>query len=225
MLAGCYPVIVPPTPGVLSALGFLHSDVKNEFAQTFIRNLDDIQPDKVSEILSGLGRDARSWLRDEGIEEPSQDLHYEADVRYFRQGYEFSLDIDPNALHNGGIRDIEARFGTIHERLYGFKLNAPVELVNLRAVGTGRVVKVEFPKFEKTGADASPAVVAQHRVYFDGNFVSANIYDRGLLSAGNRISGPAVITQRDSTTVIHPGHIGDVDEYLNIVIHPGGDRP
>ena len=58
----------------------------------------------------------------------------------------------------------------------------------------------------------------QHQVYFDGNFLTATIYDRDKLTAGNRVSGPAVIVQRDSTTVIHPGHVGEVDEYLNIVI-------
>ena len=224
MLAGCYPVIVPPTPGVLSALGFLYSDVKNEFAQTFIRSLDDAQPGQVNEILAKLGSEAKSWLREEGIGEQDQDLHYEVDVRYFRQGYEFSLDVDPDRLLNGGMTDIVARFGTAHERLYGFKLDHPVELVNLRAVGTGRVVKVEFPRFEKGDGDPSPAVVEQHRVYFDGNFVTANIYDRDLLSAGNRIPGPAVIVQKDSTTVIHPGHVGEVDEYLNILIRPEGAR-
>ncbi len=225
MLAGCYPVIVPPTPGVLSALGFLYSDVKNEFAKTFIRNLDEVQPGQVTDILSGLGQAAKSWLREEGIEEQDQDLRYEADVRYFRQGYEFSLDVDPAALGNGGMKDIETRFGVIHERLYGFQLDQPVELVNLRAVGIGRVVRVDIPKFDKLGPDPSAALVEQHRVFFDGNFVTANIYDRDLLVAGHRVAGPAVITQTDSTTLIHPGHAGEVDAYLNILIYPEGGRP
>jgi N-methylhydantoinase A len=224
MLAGAFPVIVPPTPGVLSALGFLYSDVKNEFAQTFIRNIGDIQPGQVIEILSKLGVDAKSWLDEEGIELGSQELRYEADVRYFRQGYEFSLDVSQEALTNGGLRDLEERFGTAHERLYGFKLTSPVELVNLRAVGTGRVTKVGFPKFEKAGEDASAARVDEHRVYIEGNFVSSKIYDRTLLQAGNRIAGPAVVVQHDSTTVIHPGHVGEVDEFLNILIFPEGAR-
>jgi N-methylhydantoinase A len=226
MLAGCFPVIVPPTPGVLSALGFLHSDVKNEFARTFIRNLDSVQVGEVIEILSRLGSEAKSWLGEEGIESGRQKLHYEVDVRYFRQGYEFALEVTPEALSNGGgMRDLEDRFGVIHERLYGFRLEAQVELVNLRAVGIGEVVKLEFPKFEPEGAEASGAVIEQHRVYFDGNFAPVNIYDRERLAAGNRIPGPAVITQKDSTTVIHPGHVGDVDPYLNILIHPEGTAP
>jgi N-methylhydantoinase A len=82
MLAGCYPVIVPPTPGVLSALGFLYSDVKNEFAQTFVRTIDDADRSQIGDILTKLGRDARAWQREEGIEESRQRLNYEADVRF-----------------------------------------------------------------------------------------------------------------------------------------------
>ena len=224
MLAGCYPVIVPPTPGVLSALGFLYSDVKNEFAQTFIRNIDEAQSGEVGEVLSRLGRDAKIWLREEGIEESSQELHFEADVRYFRQGYEFSLEVNPEAMSNGGLEDLAGRFGIAHEQIYGFKLDAPVELVNLRSVGTGRVIKVEFPKFEKEGSDAGKAIIGQHRTSFDGNFVAANVYDRAELKAGNQVPGPAIITQKDSTSVVHPGHVGEVDEYLNVLINPVGGR-
>ncbi len=224
MLAGCYPVIVPPTPGVLSALGFLYSDVKNEFAQTYVRNIDEIDAGQVHDILTRLGREARTWLQEEDISEQDQELQYEADVRYFRQGYEFSMHIDPGSMTNGGLRDLETRFGTAHERLYGFKLEQPVELVNLRAVGTGKVDQVQFPKFSLEDRDPSKAVVEQHRVYFDGNFEQTNVYDRNMLRAGNRVTGPAILTQKDSTTVIHPGHVGEVDQYLNVLIRPEGGQ-
>jgi N-methylhydantoinase A len=220
VLAGCFPVIVPPTPGVLSALGFLYSDVKNEFAQTFVRILADADAGEIGDLLARLGREARGWLREEGIEQPRQRVQHEADVRYFRQGYEFSLDLDPERLGSGGLGDLATRFGLAHERLYGFKLEQPVELVNLRAIGTGRVEKIRFPKFDKEGPDAKAAVTEQHRVYFDGGFASANVYDRHRLRAGNRIRGPAIVVQMDATAVIHPNHVGEVDEYLNILIRP-----
>ena len=220
VLAGCYPVIVPPTPGVLSALGFLYSDVKNEFAQTFVRVIGEADIGQIGDILNRLGREARAWLREEGIEEGRQRLSYEADVRYFRQGYEFSLEIDPERLSGGALEELAQRFGLAHERIYGFKLDQPVELVNLRAVGMGAVQKISLPKFAKEGPDAAAAVIEQNRVYFDGNFASANVYDRGRLRAGNRIRGPAIIVQMDSTSLIHPNHTGEVDEYLNILIRP-----
>jgi len=219
-LAGCYPTIVPPTPGVLSALGFLYSDVKNEFAQTFVRTIDEADPSQIADILTKLGRDARAWLREEGVDESRQRINYEADVRYFRQGYEFSMEIDPDRLGSGALNDLATRFGLAHERVYGFKLDHPVELVNVRAVGVGAVQKMNLPKFEKEGPDAAHAVVEQHRAYFHGAFVSANIYDRNLLRAGNRVRGPAIIVQMDATTVIHPNHTGEVDEYLSILIKP-----
>jgi N-methylhydantoinase A len=218
-LARCYPVIVPPTPGVLSALGFLYSDVKNEFAQTVVRMIGDSEPGQIGDILMRLGRDAIRWLRDEGIDEPNQRIRYEADVRYFRQGYEFSLEIDPNRIASGGLDDLATRFGLAHERLYGFRLDQPVELVNLRAIGTGMIHKVEFPKFDKEAPDPSAALVEQQRVYFHAQFIPANVYDRNLLRAGNRIRGPAIVIQMDSTTVIHPDHVGVIDEYLNILIN------
>ena len=223
MLAGCYPVIVPPTPGVLSALGFLYSDVKNEFAQTFVRNVEDIEANQIADVFTRLGREARQWLQEEGIEESKQELRYEADVRYFRQGYEFSLEVEPARLANGGLADLVDRFGAAHDKLYGFRLEAPVEVVNLRAVGTGQVEKMSFPSFERGAPEAAEAVVEQHRIYFDGNFLTANVYDRAKLHAGHRIAGPALVTQLDSTTLIHPGHAGEVDEYLNILISPVGD--
>jgi len=222
VLAGCYPTIVPPTPGVLSALGFLYSDVKHEFAQTFVRTIDEADPAQINEILTKLGRDARAWLREEGVDESGQRLSYEADVRYFRQGYEFSLEIEPERL-GGGLQDLAGRFGLAHERIYGFKLDHPVELVNLRAVGIGAVQKMNLPKFEKEGHDPAGAVIEQQRAYFDGGFASVNVYDRTRLRAGNRVRGPAIIVQTDATTVIHPGHAGEVDEYLSILIKP--DRP
>ena len=223
ILAGCFPVIVPPTPGVLSALGFLCSDVKNEFARTYIRPIDEADPNDVRNVLEGLGEQARAWLRDEGVAEAQHSLRFEADLRYFRQGYEFPLEVDPRSLANGGVATLTERFGQSHEQLYGFRLDHPVELVNLRAVGAAGVVTVDFPRFERGDADPAEAVTGNTRVYFGGDFLSALVYERGRLRAGHAVRGPAIVTQRDSTTLIHPGHVGEVDEHLNILIRPAGD--
>ena len=79
---------------------------------------------------------------------------------------------------------------------------------------------MNLPKFDKEGPDAAAAVVEQQRAYFDGNFTTVNVYDRGKLRAGNRVRGPAIVVQMDATTVIHPNHTGEIDEYLSILIKP-----
>ena len=220
MLAGCFPVIVPPTPGVLSALGFLCSDAKNEFARTYIRTIDEAEPADVRAVLEALGEQARTWLREEGVSEAAQTVRFEADVRYLRQGYEFSLDVTPDPLANGGREALHERFGVRHEQLYGFRLDHPVELVNLRAVGAASVTKVDFPRFERGDPDPRDAVADETRVYFGRDFAPALVYDRARLRSGHVVRGPAIITQPDTTTVIHPGHVGEVDEYLNVLIGP-----
>ncbi|MBT6277871.1 MAG: hydantoinase/oxoprolinase family protein [Chromatiales bacterium] len=225
MLAGCYPVIIPPTPGVLSALGFLYSVAKNEFAQTFIRNLDNVEAAEIAAVLTRLGADATQWLSEEGIAGGDQLVRYEADVRYFRQGYEVALDVHPDRFSSATLDDLVDRFGAVHERLYGFKLDAAVELVNLRAVGSGQVRKMELPRMSGGSSDASGAAMGREQVFFDGSFESASIYDRLKLQAGHLIHGPAIITQTDSTALIHPGHTGHVDAYGNILIMPAGEAP
>ena len=155
ILAGCYPVIVPPTPGVLSALGFLYSDIKNEFAHTLIRTMDEVRAEEVADALAGLGEEARVWLGNEGVPADRRSVAFELDLRYFRQGYEFAIPVDPEALRAGRLDEVAERFGELHERQYGFRLDQPVELVNARAVAVGRVVKVEFPRFDAEGPDAA----------------------------------------------------------------------
>ncbi len=223
ILAGCFPVIVPPTPGVLSALGFLCSDVKNEFARTYIRPIDEADPDDVREVLEGLGEQARAWLRGEGVAEAQHSLRFEADLRYFRQGYEFPLAVEPRTLAKGGVAALTERFGHSHQQLYGFRLDHPVELVNLRAVGAAGVVKVELPRFERGDADPAEAVTGDTRVYFAGELLSALVYGRGRLRAGHEVRGPALVTPPASPTLLPPGPVGEVDEYLNILIRPAGN--
>ena len=225
MLAGCYPVIIPPTPGVLSALGFLYSDAKNEFAQTFIRHLETVAPADISAVLKRLGTEAAGWLSEEGIASGDQSIRYEADVRYFRQGYEVALEVRSSGFDKAALDELATRFGAAHERLYGFKLGTPVELVNLRAVGAGQVRKMALPRLVPIDADAGAAWVGHEQVYFASSFQPAAVYDRLKLRAGHQVHGPAIITQTDSTTLIHPHHTGHVDPYGSILILPAGERP
>jgi N-methylhydantoinase A len=220
-LMGSFPVIVPPAPGLLCAIGDLVADFRDEFAQTYIRLLGDASGSEVAEILDGLGGRATTWLEDEGIPADDQRIAYTADMRYHRQGYEIPVALEPDEVRSGDLADLEERFNGLHEQLYGFRMPGTAsEIVNLRAVGYGAVPKPELPVGEVGSQDASGAVVDEHEVVFDGERVPTKIYDRAKLQPGAVLSGPAIVTEFDSTTVVLPGFRASVDENFNILITP-----
>jgi N-methylhydantoinase A len=220
-LMGSFPVIVPPAPGLLCAIGDLVADFRDEFAQTYIRLLADASGAEVGEILDGLGERATAWLADEGIAEEARGIDYTADMRYHRQGYEIPVALAPDEVRNGGLTDLEERFNLLHEQLYGFRMpGTACEIVNLRAVGYGTVAKPDLPTADSGSEDASGAIVDEHEVLFEGERVPTKIYDRSLLKPGAAFAGPAIVTEFDSTTVVLPGHRAAVDVNFNILITP-----
>jgi N-methylhydantoinase A len=219
-IMGSFPVIVPPAPGLLCAIGDLVADFRDEFAQTHIRVLGDADPGEVASILESLGERATAWLDGEGIPVDARNVAYSADMRYHRQGYEIPVAVDPAELR-GGLAGLDERFNQLHEQLYGFRMpGTPSEIVNLRAVGYGAVPKPELPVGEAASADASGAVVEEQQVVFDGQRVPTKIYDRSKLQPGAMFEGPAIVTEFDSTTVVLPGYTAQVDVNFNILINP-----
>lgn len=218
-LSGTFPVIVPPTPGVLSALGFLQSDIRNEFSKTFIRILSDLDRDTLVEELNSLGKDAKQWLQDEGVIQDKQTINHEIDVRYYRQGHEISLQFDLQELVEQGLTLIKNKFDKVHESIYGFKMDIDIEVVNLRAVAIGKVSSPSIPVSDPSSKDDTHAIIdPNHQAYFNGEFVRTPLYDRQLLKPSNVVCGPAIITQKDSTTLVLPGFVANVDVYMNILI-------
>jgi N-methylhydantoinase A len=197
-LMGSFPVIVPPSPGLLCALGDLVADFRNEFARTLIRLTSEATADEIDGILADLEGRARDWMTAEGIDGT---VAFHADMRYHGQGYEIPVPMGD---------DLDERFNALHEQLYGFRMpDTPSEIVNLRAVGTGIRPNPELPEGELHGPDPG---------------VAGPVYDRTALQPGNRISGPAVITEFDSTTVVLEGYEAEVDRFFNILIRPEEPR-
>jgi N-methylhydantoinase A len=220
-IMGSFPVLVPPAPGLLCATGDLVADFRDEFARTFIRTIDSVEGDEVRSILEELGEEASAWLAREGIPDGDQGLAFNVDMRYYRQGYEIPVEIDPSLLAGNGTAMLADRFNQLHEQFYGFRMEGTTcEIVNLRAIGYGRVPEPQLPEGEPGAGDASGAVVDEHEVYFQGSWLPTRIYDRGRLRPGHRFEGPAIVTEFDSTTVVLSGHAAEVDRYLNLIINP-----
>jgi N-methylhydantoinase A len=222
ILLGSWPVILPVGPGLLCALGDLVTNYRNEFARTFIRTFDKITIQDVQSILEDLSRQAKTWLNEQGIPADRQSFEFQVDVRYARQGFEIPITVDLQTLQQEGLAAIGKRFDEAHDRLYGFKLDTKHEVVNLRAIAVGNTPPPQISKIAVGDKDASAAQTGQQQIYFEGRFHFATLYDRSKLLAGNRIQGPAIVTEMDSTSLILPGHHGDVDAYGNILIRPDG---
>ena len=217
---GSYPVIVPEESGVLSALGFISSDIKNEFSQTFVRSLASVTPDAVREPFESLTSRAREWLDAESVDAADQDVRFILDMRYARQGYEIPIELDGVELASLDLAALERRFGDAHRLLYGFVLEGGAEIVNLRVAAVGRVPMPEVEARPEGDADPSAAQTGTQSVWTPDGTVDVPTYDRAALQPGMTISGYAIVEQYDATTVVLPDHRAVVDPWTNLLIWP-----
>jgi N-methylhydantoinase A len=214
-------VLVPPTPGMLSAAGLLATDVRHDLVRTHLVALDSAAPVELEDAFAALETQARSELGEEGIEAAQIALDRWAEMRYRGQGYEVAVPAgEPGELGApGGLAALASRFHEVHERLYAHRLDgAAVELVALRLTALGRLPRPAVPSVATGGT--APATKGRRQVYFEetGGWVDSPIYERSALRAGNRLAGPAVIEQMDTTTVLLPGQIADVHATGTVVV-------
>lgn len=220
-LLGCYPVLVPPNPGVLCALGFLEADFRNEFVQTYIRSTVGLDPAEVWSRFADLETKAEAWLTEQEVEPDDASISYSLDLRYEQQGFEVSVPVSAaDVKKKGALTETLAEFHNIHERLYGVRFHVPVELVALRVVARGATPPVEEAVPLGASGELKAAIVETRPAYFDGKWHDTPHYDRDRLGVGARIEGPAIIRQYDSTTVLLPGHYAEIDPHANILIWP-----
>lgn len=219
-LMGSWPVIIPPAPGVLCAYGDATTRLRDEASRTFIRRFSETSDEEVLGMLDDLAGIAGRSLIADGVPLPDQATTYQIDLRYHGQGMRLTIPLSREDFAVVGLAGVARRFDELHTQLYTFALEAPHELVNLRAVIEGPQTKVSAEKLRGGGSSADPAVVAETTIFVDGTEQAARIYDRSRLLEGNRIQGPAIVCQMDTTTLILPGHTGKVDTVGNILIRP-----
>jgi N-methylhydantoinase A len=217
---GCYPVLVPTNPGVLSALGFVQSEFKNEFVQTFIRRSDLVEATELGRRFAELAAKATEWLTNQEIDPADRRLHYTLDLRYEQQGFEVEVPVDAVTALSGDLSTAIEAFHELHLRSYGVRFAVPVELVALRltAIGVTEPVTVEIEA--NTDRAVEDALIDHRPAYFDDTWVDTPNYDRDRLDPGMRVEGPAIIRQYDTTTVLLPNHRAEIDAARNILIWP-----
>ena len=207
--------IVPPTPGVLSAYGGLIADVRNDLIRTAFVDLDAEGLAALDAHAGELETQALGWLRDEQGFTGEARLLWSADMRYRGQSYEIETPLDRSDIAAGRVAPIAAAFHAEHERVYDHAdPHAPVQVVNLRLVASGRAPKPAFDERRISPGAATPK--GEAAIYLDGAKRKAALYDRAALAPGQYFKGPAIIAQADCTTVVPPGFIARVDGWGNL---------
>jgi len=215
-------VLVPPTPGVIAATGLLTTDIRHEFVATERHSLASLDHARLQSRFDELAAAAVAQLESDCVPEDRRLLRRMADCRYAGQGYEVRFDVPAGAIDDAWVPELEEAFHRAHEAEYGQRFDARIEIINIRVVGIGRVEPLEWTELPSGDGDPSGALTIEREVVFDTNGRPVAhvtpFYERSKLRAQDRIMGPAVIEQYDSTTVVPPGLEVVVDNYGNLVI-------
>ncbi len=198
-------LIVPRVPGHFSALGMLMSDLRHDYVRTYYKSLAESDFNEIRRIFAGMVDEARALLRNEGTAADAMAFQYFLDIRYVGQEFPIQTPVEEAAIAGGDMARIRAAFDEIHDRRFGH--HAPgeaVELVNIRLTATGKRERSRFPELPPSTTDA---LIARRNVIFDDSLegIDCPIYDRERLGPGARVSGPAVVQEYASTTVLFPG--------------------
>lgn len=219
---GMSKVVVPPMPGVSSALGLIMADPRRDFVRSRLQDLREVGYGELSRLFASLRDQALAEFEADGFDRASITFAFSIDLRYQGQGYELNVPAGADAdVGEGAVEEIRERFDQAHEQLFGHSAKTePAEAVNYRVRATVRVPKFSMQRRGRAAGPASDAKIGEREVYFDraSGMTPAPVYDRALLAPGHEVAGPAVVEQLDSTTVVYPGQRAVVDDYRNLVI-------
>lgn len=212
--------IVPPTPGVLSALGGLIADLKNDFIKTVYLDFKAESLEVIRAEFANLRQRALSWLKDDQKYDGPPTYLYSAEMRYRGQSFEIDTPLDIETIERGDLAAIARAFHAEHERLYGHAdREAPLQVISLRLVISGKTAKPEFPI--RPLQPGTPVPIRTITARLDGAIRQVSLFQRHLLVAGQSFAGPAVVMQDDCTTVVPAGFTVTVDAISNLRIKTG----
>ena len=215
---GMQTVIIPTTPGVLSALGGLIADIKNDFIKTVFVELGGTETTVIQDEYKSLEARALEWLREEQAYEGDYQLIYSADMRYRGQAFEIEAILSAKDVASGDVTAMAEAFHREHELVYEHcDRDAAVQIVNLRLVIVGMSPKPIFPERNLTVQPATPERSVE--VFTGGRLTSVSLFRREQLHPGFTFDGPAIVVQSDCTSCVPEGLSGNVDAYGNLVLH------
>lgn len=212
-------IIVPHNAGVFSALGMLMTDLRRDFIRTRVLTLQKDNIKIISKTIQEMKSDAMGSYKKDGYNQRDIHFDYFADLRYTGQEHYVKVPVSWPLKNQKDINSIIESFHKAHKKEYTFELSVPVEWVNFHLVATIVVNKAKFPKLKKSGHNQHDIIYGERTVDF-GKFgkVKTKIYKRSVLSPGIRLSGPAIVAEDSSSTLLPPGHSLIVDQWGNLII-------
>jgi N-methylhydantoinase A len=214
-------VVVPRYPGITSAAGLVVADIVHNFVQTAVHEVSQVPPEFFTEGFEALLQRAAATLESDGVPPAQRRYDRSLDMKYVGQGYTLNIPVPESVFSRETLTAVVERFHARHDASYGFRADdEPVEIINLRLQATGVLSKPQprpqprgprTPEAARCGTRLAWAAASQERQLHQ-------VYDRDRLRAGQVLSGPAIVEQVDSTTLIPPGWFGTVDGYGNLIL-------
>lgn len=222
-------VIVPPYPGITSATGLLTTDLKYDAVQTIFLSSDKVDIGYLNERFGALESNISQQLKEAGFKEDKISLERYFDCRYVGQGYELRISVPSGTIDEKNINTIWETFHKRHEREYGHAFKeAPIEIVNMRVIGIGDMPKIGDLNFAEGSHSIEEAKVKVAPAWFriDGELKSFDTphYKKDKLPVEVPFTGPCIILQKDTTTVITPDCEVRVLANGSMVIKTGGNK-
>lgn len=217
-------VIIPLNAGVFSAVGLVTADARYDVHRSYVVRLSQADPARVKSVFVELAAEAAAKIAESGFAPEEVVTHYEIDMRYLGQAHEVAVEVPREligAMNEEALAAIGGLFHDRHSQLFGHdSRDSEVELMTLSVSAIGPRHAGAAQEVSEGGPDPHAAFKGRRMVYFeeDGGFVECYTYERALLAAGNEISGPAVIEQMDTTTVIPPGETARVDANGTLIV-------
>jgi N-methylhydantoinase A len=217
-------IISPSQPGITAALGLLVSDLKYEYTRSVLIPLNQASDNdlaQINQIVEDLKAEADQQLDQDNVPKDKRQYEYIMECRYLGQGFELRAKMPNEPLTTKNVQHVIDNFYDVHKQQYGHAFKDQItEAITVRVVASADVEKLQLNKLEKGGSKNPEYAHLYNRdtVFDDNKAVSTPRYDRGKLKSGDTISGPAVVTQHNSTTIIPPDYTATILEVGDILI-------
>jgi N-methylhydantoinase A len=220
-ILGIKEVIVPLSPGVLSAFGLLVADIEHEEIASFPAEADKVDPKGMMKVFSQLFDRCEDKRRGVGISETELHVYRSTEMRDVGQAYELEVPFPEGRgeITREIIQEVVKRFHDVHQSVYQHSApDSPVEFMAFRTVFAQRPQPMPVLRELKPGPEK--VFRGTRKVYFEEykEFIDTGLWDRGALVPGQRVEGPAIVEQADTTTVIYPDQVAEVDRWGNLIL-------